>query len=425
LNELRARSGFVIFSLMQSPRTFFRFIIAVAMLLVGLTAYWYTRKQHAPATATLEQITAQAKRTVADDRAAWVALARQSLKAENTQPIAPPIEPVSNRSHLPAAELGHLLFFDPVLSGNQKTACASCHHPAYGLADGLPKAIGGNGNGYGAQRKGTGTELARNTPSLFNTAYQTLFFWDARAGSLEEQVFAPLFSEHEMNLSNLPELLRRLRAVPRYRELFSKAFGANSQPDGSDITLPNIARALAAFQRKLNIIDTNYDRFVSGKDDALSTEQLRGMVAFFGQGQCNVCHIAPLFHDDSVAAIGVPAKNEKGAPLDADAGFGAVLRRADGIAKFKTPGLRNIERTAPYMHNGSFATLEDVVKFYNEGGGLGRNLPIEGQDFRVKKLELTEQQERDLVAFLKSLNDLAPAPMVPAVVPSGLSLGKR
>ncbi|NOT62031.1 MAG: hypothetical protein HOP19_17595, partial [Acidobacteria bacterium] len=222
-----------------------------------------------------------------------------------------------------------------------------------------------------------------------------------------------------------PGLLRRLRAVPRYRELFSKAFGANSQPDGSDITLPNVARALAAFQRKLNIIDTKYDRFVSGRDEALTTEQLRGLVTFFGSGQCNVCHIAPVFHDDSVASIGVPTKNEKGAPLDADAGFGAVLRRADGIAQFKTPGLRNIERTAPYMHNGSFATLEDVVKFYNEGGGRGRGLSADSQDFRVKKLDLTEQQERDLVAFLKSLNDLAPPPVIPATVPSGLSIAKK
>ncbi len=395
------------------------------MLLSALATYSYMRKSHAPPALTIETITTQAKRTAMDDRAAWLALARQALTAENTQPIAPPVEPVSNRSHLPAAELGHLLFFDPVLSGNQRTACASCHHPDYGMADGLPKAIGGDGRGYGVQRKGTGIELTRNAPSLFNTAYQTLFFWDARAGSLEEQVFAPLFSEHEMNLSDVPALWRRLRAVPRYRELFSKAFGANSEPDGSDITLPNLARALAAFQRKLNITDTNYDRFVSGKDDALTTEQLRGMVTFFGPGQCNVCHIAPLFHDDSVASIGVPAKNEKGAPLDADAGFGAVLRRADGIAQFKTPGLRNIERTAPYMHNGSFATLEDVVKFYNEGGGRGRGLSADSQDFRVKKLDLTEQQEHDLVAFLKSLNDLAPAPMVPAEVPSGLSILKK
>jgi cytochrome c peroxidase len=397
-------------------------LLLLAALIGGLYLY---RQPRQAVTLTAEQLTALAKKTANDDRAVWLKLARQALAVDHTQPIAAPNEPVNNRSHIPAAELGHLLFFDPLLSGDQRTACASCHHPDFGMADGLAKAVGGDGRGYGAQRQGTGTELQRNTPSLFNVAYSSIFFWDARAGSLEEQVFAPLFSEHEMHLSNVPELLRRLRVLPRYRELFARAFGANAPPDGNDITLPNIARALAAFQRKLNITDTNYDRFVNGKDDALTTEQLRGMVTFFGQGQCNVCHVAPLFHDDAVSAIGVPARNEKGAPLDTDAGFGAVLRRADGIAKFKTPGLRNVERTAPYMHNGSLATLEDVVKFYNEGGGLGRGLPVEGQDFRVKKLELTEQQERDLVAFLKALNDLAPPPVIPAEVPSGLSIGKK
>ena len=417
------------FALMKinAIRTPLKLAVAACALLGAITAYWWMMRYSTANTSSLatSQITALAKQTSAADRAAWLKLARQVLTAENVQAMASPTEPVSNRSHLPAAELGHLLFFDPVLSGNQQTACASCHHPDYGMADGLPKAIGGAGKGYGEQRQGTGAELQRNTPSLFNVAYSTIFFWDARAGSLEEQVFAPLFAEREMNLRDVPELLRRLRAAPRYRELFAKAFGANSPADGNDITLPNLARALAAYQRKLNITDTMYDRFVSGQDEALKTDQLRGMVAFFGQGQCNVCHIAPLFHDDAVSAIGVPATNEKGAPLDADAGFGAVLRRADGIAKFKTPGLRNIERTAPYMHNGSFATLEDVVKFYNEGGGLGRNLPIEGQDFRVKKLEFNEQQERDLVAFLKALNDLAPPPAVPSSVPSGLTIAVK
>jgi cytochrome c peroxidase len=152
----------------------------------------------------------------------------------------------------------------------------------------------------------------------------------------------------------------------------------------------------------------------------LATEQLRGLVSFFGQGQCNVCHIAPLFQDDAVSAIGVPAAKDKSAALDADPGFGAVLRRPDGIGKFKTPGLRNVTQTAPYMHNGVFDTLEEVIDFYNEGGGVGRGLQVNGQDFRVTKLELTEQQKRDLVAFLKALDDLTPPPAVPRAVPSGL-----
>jgi len=152
----------------------------------------------------------------------------------------------------------------------------------------------------------------------------------------------------------------------------------------------------------------------------LTTEQLRGLVSFFGQGQCNACHIAPLFQDDAVAALGVPATKDKNAPLDADPGFGAVLRRPDGIGKFKTPGLRNVAQTAPYMHNGVFDTLEEVIDFYNEGGGAGRGLQVNGQDFRVTKLELTDQQKRDLVAFLKSLDDLTSPPAVPPSVPSGL-----
>ncbi len=394
--------------------------LVIALLCAVVALGVYQRFKASSTVLTTEAITEQAKRTPADDRQTWVKLARAILASESVRPIAQPTEPISNRSHAPVVELGQLLFFDPVLSGNQRTACASCHHPAAGMADGLRKGVGGDGRGHGKQRAGTGTELARNTPSLYNVAYNTNFFWDARAGSLEEQVFAPLFAENEMNLQNVPELLRRLRALPRYRELFAKAFGANSPADGRDITLPNIARALASYQRRLNVTDTAYDRFVAGRDEALTTEQLRGLISFFGQGQCKACHIAPLFQDDAVAAIGVPAAKDKTAPLDADPGFGAVLRRPDGIGKFKTPGLRNVAQTAPYMHNGVFDTLEEVIDFYNEGGGVGRGLQVNGQDFRVTKLELTEQQKRDLVAFLKSLDDLTPPPAVPPSVPSGL-----
>jgi cytochrome c peroxidase len=400
------------------------FKLVMVVICLGTALGVYHRFKASSTVLTTEAITEQAKRTLANDRQAWVKLARAMLASESVKPMAPPIEPLSNRSHVPAAELGQLLFFDPILSGNQRTACASCHHPDAGMADGLRKGVGGDGHGYGKQRAGTGMELARNTPSLYNVAYHKIFFWDARSGSLEEQVFGPLFAENEMNLQNVPELLRRLRSAQQYRELFAKAFGANSPADGRDITLPNIARALAAYQRRLNVTDTSYDRFVAGRDEALTTEQLRGLVSFFGQGQCNVCHIAPLFQDDAVSAIGVPAAKDKSASLDTDPGFGAVLRRPDGIGKFKTPGLRNVTQTAPYMHNGVFDTLEEVVEFYNEGGGTGRGLQVNGQDFRVTKLELTEQQKRDLVAFLKALDDLTRPPAVPSTVPSGLPVAR-
>src|SRR5262249_17792728 len=162
-----------------------------------------------------------------------------------------------------------------------------------------------------------------------NVAYSPLLFWDGRAGSLEEQALEPIFKEDELNQSSAAELLKRLRAVPEYREMFAKAFGVNSPRDGREITLQNIARAIAAFERKLNITETAYDQFFKGQDDKLSTEQLRGLVVFFGQGQCAACHIPPHFHDEALSSIGVPVSAEKNAPLDSDPGFGAVIRRED------------------------------------------------------------------------------------------------
>ncbi|MBL8188444.1 MAG: cytochrome-c peroxidase, partial [Acidobacteria bacterium] len=326
----------------------------------------------------------------------------------------------NNLGEASKVELGYQLFFDPILSNDKTTSCASCHHPDFGMADGLIKGVGAGGKGYGAHRAGTGPELPRNTPSIFNVAFNEFQFWDGRVRTLEEQVLVPLFAENEMNQHDLAELLKRLRAVPQYRELFGKAFGFKSKQDGSEINLQNIARAIAAFERKLNITETKYDHFAKGKDDALTTEQLRGLVVFMGQGQCAVCHTPPHFHDGVLSSIGTTTSPDKNAPIDPDPGFGAVLRRQDGFGMFKTPGLRNVERTAPYMHNGAFKTLEEIVEFYNDGGGRGRGQNPYSQDSKVAKLELTEQQKKDLVGFLKSLNDLASPPVVPASVPSGL-----
>lgn len=369
---------------------------------------------------TTEQITELAKKTSPEDRQAWLRLARSVLVSENVQQIAAPIEPRNNQGEASKVELGYQLFFDPILSADRTTSCASCHHPDFGMADGLPKGVGAGGRGYGIHRAGTGPELPRNTPSIFNVAFNEFQFWDGRVRTLEEQVLVPLFAENEMNQQNLAELLKRLRAVPQYRELFAKAFGFKSKQDGSEINLQNIARAISAFERKLNITETNYDQFAKGKDDALTTEQLRGLVIFMGQGQCAICHTPPKFHDDVLSSIGTTTSADKNSPIDPDPGFGAVLRRPDGFGMFKTPGLRNVERTAPYMHNGAFKTLEEVVEFYNDGGGRGRGQNPYSQDSKVAKLDLTEQQKKDLVAFLKSLNDLSAPPAVPVNVPSGL-----
>lgn len=391
----------------------------VVLIAGGIQAYRYFGTAPA-AELTTDQVTALAKNTPPEDRAAWLRLTRAALASENVQQIAAPVEPRNNLGEASKVELGYLLFFDPILSADKTTSCASCHHPDFGMADGLIKGVGAGGKGYGAHRAGTGPELPRNTPSIFNVAFNEFQFWDGRVRTLEEQVLVPLFAENEMNQQNLAELLKRLRAVPQYREMFAKAFGFKSKQDGSEINLQNIARAIAAFERKLNITETNYDHFAKGKDDALTTEQLRGLVVFMGQGQCAVCHTPPHFHDGVLSSIGTTTSPDKNSPIDPDPGFGAVLRRQDGFGMFKTPGLRNVERTAPYMHNGAFKTLEEVVEFYNDGGGRGRGQDAYSQDSKVAKLDLTEQQKKDLIAFMKSLNDLAAPPVVPASVPSGL-----
>lgn len=411
----------------QSRTRLFKLIV-VCLFSAVMAAGGYVLYQHysaKSASLTTAQITALAKTTSSDDRQAWLRLSRGALAAESVHQIAPPVEPRNNLGEVSRVELGYQLFFDPILSGDQTTACASCHHPDYGMADGLPKAVGVGGRGYGMQRAGTGRELSRNTPSLFNVAFNALQFWDGRVGTLEEQVMIPLFEETEMKQQSPAELLKRLRAIPRYRELFAKAFGFKSKQDGSEVTLQNITRAIAAFERKLNITNTAYDKFVEGKDDAMTTDQLRGMVVFFGQANCIICHIPPHFHDGVLSSIGTTTSADKNAPLDDDPGFAAVMRREDGFGMFKTPGLRNVERTAPYMHNGAFKTLEEVVEFYNDGGGRGRGKDAFAQDSKVAKLDLSEQQKKDLVAFLKSLNSLSPPPIVPESVPSGLPVAGK
>ncbi len=401
-------------------------MVAVLTVFVAAGGFWfYQRSNTRPAALSAAEIKEIAKHTPPDDRQAWLRLARAVLVSETVLPIMAPVEPVNNRGESTRIELGYQLFFDPVLSGDRSTACASCHHPDYAMADGMARGVGAGGRGYGARRAGTGPTLARNTPSLFNVAFNPVLFWDGRSGSLEEQALEPIFAENEMNQPSAAEVVKRLRAIPKYREMFAKAFGFNSKQDGSEINLQNLARALAAFERKLNITETAYDHFVKGQDEKLGTEQLRGMVVFFGQGQCTVCHTPPHFHDGVLSSIGVPAAADKGAPLDGDPGYGAVIRRQDGFGMFKTPGLRNVTRTAPYMHNGVFKTLEEVVEFYNDGGGRGRGLEVFSQDAKVAKLNLTEQQKKDLVSFLKALDNLDPPPIPPSSVPSGLPVAGK
>jgi parallel beta-helix repeat protein len=307
----------------------------------------------------------------------------------------PPLnEPADNPTTAEKAELGRLLFFDPILSENNDLACASCHHPDLGFSDGRATAAGANG-----------IDLSRNTMSLWNVAYATRLFWDGRAATLEDQASVPLTHPDEMGVGDVSEMVAELQAIPDYAERFGAAFGGGAEA----ITADNVNRALAAFQRTLISNDSPFDRYAAGEFDALTAQQRRGLALFrSGATRCFECHSAPTFASDTFRVIGVPSDDPGRSAVAGDAQTGA----------FRVPSLRNIALTAPYMHNGSLATLEEVIDFYAKGGGRAHG--VENVDAFVSGFEVTEQEQADLVSFLYALTDESRRPEIPAAVPSGL-----
>ena len=300
------------------------------------------------------------------------------------------------------AELGRLLFFDPVLSRDGSLSCAHCHRPERAFSDGRRTPLGAGG-----------TPLARNAPTLYNVAYKERLFWDRRAASLEEQALGPLLSPDEMNAD--PEaLLARLRAIPEYRRRFREAFPAASEPLG----LANLARALAAFERTLVSHDSRYDRYARGDRGALSDAERRGLTLFRSLNtRCFECHRLPTFESPLVMGIGVPSD---------DLGIGGAHDRPGQAGLFAIPTLRNVARTAPYMHDGSMATLEEVVDFYRKGGGRPLGVDPDRVHEHVRAFDIRDDEARDLVAFLSTLTDESSRPETPEAVPSGLPvLGER
>lgn len=318
----------------------------------------------------------------------------------------PTNEPVENPTTPEKVTLGRLLFFDPVLSADNDIACATCHHPDYGFGDGLPVAVGRGGEDVGPQRSG-GTSLMRNTPGLWNVAYDSILFWDGREDSLERQVLVPLTRHDEMGAEDTGVLLEELSQIPGYVERFGTAFD-----DG--MTLQNVQRALAAFERTLISDNSPFDRYAAGDFNALTPQQRRGLALFrSGATRCFECHTAPTFSSVSLRVIGVPSQ---------DPGAGAVSDVVPNGA-FKVPSLRNIALTAPYMHNGSLATLDDVVRFYADGGGRAHG--AQHVDPLVNGFDLTDRELDDLVAFLMALTDESKMPAIPEEIPSGLPIVPR
>ncbi len=315
-------------------------------------------------------------------------------------------EPADNPTTQQKVELGRILFFDPVLSENDDLACASCHQPDLGFSDGLPVALGTNG-----------AALERNTPSLWNVAYAHSLFWDGRVGSLEDQALVPLTHPDEMAVSDPQRMVDELRAIPEYVVMFNEAFAAGeASPGGAEeaITAENVIKALAAFQRTLISDDSPFDRYAAGDFHALTPKQRRGLAIFrSGATRCFECHGAPTFASDTFRVVGLPSDDPGRAGVVDDGVFGA----------FKVPSLRNIALSAPYMHDGSLATLEEVIAFYEEGGGRAHG--FEKVDVFVNPFELTDQERADLLAFLYALTDESQLPEIPEAVPSELPVVGR
>jgi cytochrome c peroxidase len=331
-------------------------------------------------------------------------------KAFPTEIVQPPDNPTTPEK----VELGRLLFFDPILSDDNTLSCAHCHHPHLGFSDGQPRSRGRGGAGAGRERTG-GIELTRGAPSLWNTVYNHRQFWDGRAAHLEEQARMVITTPEEVN-ADPAELVRELKAIPEYRALFDKAFGGK---DGESITFKNITYAIAAFQRTLVSFNSRFDRYAAGDGSALSPQEKRGLKLFLSpKTRCNECHGIPTFANRDFKVIGVP--NPKDGPADVAKPEAERGRGGGPNGAFKIPTLRNIALTAPYMHNGVFETLEEVLDFYAGGGGRGLGLEVPLQDDKIRKFTLTPQEKADLIAFLLALTDESAVPEIPARVPSGL-----
>jgi cytochrome c peroxidase len=313
--------------------------------------------------------------------------------------FAPPPTPADNPLTIEKIELGRHLFYDRRLSANRTQSCASCHQQHLAFSDGRRVAIGSTGNAH-----------FRNTMTLANVAYRLPLTWaDPDVRTLEEQVLVPLTNHAPVEMAmrgRLDELLARLSEEPRYAPLFAAAFPADEQP----ITITNVARAIASFERSLVTADSLYDRLVSSDEAAaLSPEAWRGMRLFFSARLgCSSCHggtdfatpaSPPLFRSNGLYDF----RDRRAAPRDRGLADKGGRRRDAG--KFRIPTLRNVALTAPYMHDGSVDTLAEVIDDYAAGGRAAR---LSGQKPRradIRAFTITEDEKRDLLAFLESLTD--------------------
>ncbi len=322
------------------------------------------------------------------------------------EPLIPPENPLTAEK----VALGKRLYFDKRLSADGTVSCASCHDPLRGFADGKAVATG--------IRNQAG---ARNSPTVLYAGFSEVQFWDGRAPSLEEQAKQPLINPVEMGQPSHDAVVKAVASIADYPPLFAKAFGT------PEVTIDRIVQAIASFERTLAPFSSPFDRFLAGDKSAISDAAKRGFQLFQGKARCVTCHefnaSFPFFTDNKFHNIGVAMKgNFEQLAREAQAlqtrrdreaetslahkpgvealGRWIVTREAKDIGAFKTPGLRNVALTAPYMHDGSLQTLEEVMDFYNRGGEPNPNL-----DGGMRPLDLTREEIADIIEFMKSLTD--------------------
>lgn len=291
--------------------------------------------------------------------------------------------PADNPQTAAKIELGKQLYFDPRLSLDGTISCATCHDPAKGWSNGEQFGVGIKGQKGG-----------RNSPTVLNAAYFPLQFWDGRAKELEGQALGPIQNPIEMG-HTLEACVASLNKIEGYKKQFQEVFG-------TDVTSDGIAKAIAAFERTVLSGDAPYDRYKAGDKKALSASAERGMNLFFNKAHCSACHAGPNFSDAAFHNIGVGM--DKDTP---DEGRQTISKMLGDRGAFKTPGLREIARTAPYMHDGGMKTLEEVVEHYNKGGVANPQL-----DEEIFPLQLTAEEKADLVTFMKEGLSSASYPMV-------------
>ncbi len=312
-------------------------------------------------------------------------------------------------------DLGRTLFFDPIMSRNMKRSCGSCHHTDKAFTDGKPKSLALDFDGT----------VDRNAPTLINSVYSERFFHDMRAESLEGQIDHVLSNRKEFDMSML-DIVDRLKKSDEYVQMFDEAFVKYS---GNKVDAATVAFAISAYVSSLRGFNSEFDKYVRGEVVNIDESAKRGFNLFMGKAVCGTCHFAPVFNgtvpplykESESEVLGVPEDpNAEQPKLDPDYGRynGHLKERADFFKySFKTPTIRNIDITGPYMHNGAYDKLEDVVEFYNKGGGVGLGIVLEHQTLPFDSLSLNKQEVNDIVAFMKTLTDTTGMTQMPKYLP--------